>query len=276
MVFTKSDIIGILDEYKLSFYNTAYTALSQPDSRNLKKYRVAVRRLISFNYLIQLLAGGGYYKPIRKELKRIIKDFNPIRDNQVLLKIVNQAIENNKNLESFKNYLLRSDDNYIDANIFYDLPKQFRRINTFLIWQKLYISTNFPNNQELTKKFENSYSQLEGELCDEFSKVNIHDSDSIHHLRLTIKKFRYFDEAAQKIYNKKLKYDNIIELQDIMGEIQDISVLQKQIKKYIHSSEKSSTEAIESYYNEMQSQKTEKIGEMILQINRNMNIEANC
>lgn len=275
MLFTKNDIINILDEYEKNVYACSYNALSKPEGRNLKKFRVAVRKLIAFNYFIRLLTGDGYYSIIKKELKKIIKDFNPIRDHQVMLKIIDKSLSVNQGLEDYKKYLMHSDDHFIDADLYYKLPKIFNRLKNYLIWQRIYIHYNFPTNEAVNRNIDKSYQTLESELNIGFNTVDRKDEESIHKLRLAVKKFRYIDEVTQKLYNKKSKYNNIEQLQDIMGKIQDISVLQKSIKNYIKSSKKANGNDIEQYYSEMANQKERQIDEMMMYIRQSLHPKLN-
>ncbi len=272
MTISKYNLLSILEEHKNNFFQSAKVALTDPVGKNLKKYRVSVRKLIAFNHFILLISGGGYYKVIEKELKKIIKDFNPIRDNQVLLKIVNLSISKNKKLENLKSYLEHSDNSLLDSNIYFKISKQFQVISTLLIWQKFYITTNFPDNEVIENNIDNTYKQLENNLNIGFHNVNRTDGKSIHKLRIAIKKFRYIDQIAEKFYNKKSKYSNIEELQEIMGQIQDINVLQKSIMDYMDSNQKISDNSVENYYEEIEQQKEEKIEEMMIQIRKNLNI----
>lgn len=273
MKFSKNNIISILDEHRNNFFLSAKIALATPTGKNLKKYRVSVRKLIAFNHFILLISGGGYYKVIEKELKKIIKDFNPIRDNQVLLKIVNRSISKNKKLDNLKSYLEHSDSNLLDSNIYFKVSNQFKLISTLLIWQKFYISMNFPTNEVIERNINYTYIHLEEDLDYGFHNIDRNDSNTIHKLRLAIKKFRYIDQIAEKLYHKKSKYNNIEQLQDIMGQIQDISVLQKSITEYIKSNQKETDIAVEKYYKEMENNKEEKIDELMLQIRKNLNNE---
>ncbi len=223
--------------------NSFLQALSQAEydiaSVNIHKLRVATRRLMSINCIIEVLSNDGYYYPLRKELKRVIKLLNPMRDTQVQIKIVGRAIETGDDIEDFYLYLLNKERKFLERFAVKNSMPANHKISTLLLWQKQFAETQITEDKFTNISIIQAFENIEQELKMKIDKVNKSDEDSIHDLRLITKKYRYMVEIIAKLFpENQIHIKDLKRLQKAMGKIQDLHVLQIEFDKYLTNTQK--------------------------------------
>ena len=231
----KQQFVVLLKSYTDSFLYALHRADYDIASANIHKLRVATRRLMSINCIIDVLSNDGYSTAIKKELKKVIKILNPMRDTQVQIKIVGKAIENGDDIEEFYLYLLNQEKKYLDK---YNAPNRsqtsFYKISTLLLWQKQYTETHIAKDKFGNTSIIQAFENTEKELKLRIENVNKSDDETIHELRLITKRYRYMVEIIAKLFpENQIHIKELKRLQNSMGKIQDLHVLLLELDRYI-------------------------------------------
>lgn len=195
--------------------------------------RVSIRRMITIDRVMNKIIPNDNVSSVISYLKSQIKIFNPLRDTQVIMIKIQEMIQIHPTLEIFDSELKERENNYILS-----LKKQI---------QNLSFPRIKPAFEELNELFNvsNVSDRIISALIincinSSFTKVielnDIASSDnrrSLHKVRLAFKKLRYQIEAFSKIINyPENRRKDIGKFQDILGAIQDNSVLMKNIKEF--------------------------------------------
>lgn len=230
----KRQFVALLKSYSNSFLH----ALNQADydiaSVNIHKLRVATRRLMSINCIIEVLSHDGYYLPIKKELKKVIKLLNPIRDTEVQIKLVGKAMENGDNVEEFYLHLINKERRLLEEFSSNTKMLDYSKISTLLIWQKQFAETQVADNNFANTSIILAFENIEKELKLRIENVNKSDEKTIHDLRLITKQYRYMVEIIANLFpENQIHIKELKRLQKSMGKIQDLHVLFIELDNYM-------------------------------------------
>lgn len=223
--------------------------LDDNDIEILHKTRVAARRLLALFKVFKPVFPKKKYNKIYDPLYNFKNMLGPVRENDVLLKMVGEYIleftqqevkaimlffakikndnitareklYKNKDLKEFKNHkdkLLNFYDKYLSR------PK--KKIDTFDI------NLSFRENAILT--FPNLYEKVNKY----FDKVYKHPRNKLemHRMRIKAKPIRYTMEYYLNAFGKDFKecYDDIKKFVETTGEIHDIDVITSHIDNYL-------------------------------------------
>lgn len=191
--------------------------------------RVDLRKLMSISELT--LNFKSVDQKNRKYLKKMQKLFSSTRDIHVAVDYVKDNFNEPETLEfiEYLNALRTERENLLrDGLIEFNTPKLLKRID------KLTAAAS-------ASEFKNSFlSTLRTKLDDSFLEVvkNIEliektDITTIHKVRISLKHFRYLFEIHNLIFkDEKERLTSLKNLQDWLGEIQDLTVLSKLLKDY--------------------------------------------
>ncbi len=189
--------------------------------------RVSLRRLMA---LIDMLASLHFDEKKalavdKKSLKRLQKRFSPIRDIHVSEKYIS---ENMASLCDSKSYLewLNSQKITIEETLKNDLNdvnfSDYLRVKNNLI----HLLTKKTAGLSLTKSLFSTLDDIFLETIEKLEKLNLSNLDTFHSVRISLKGFRYTLEILNILDSGyKSSLDDLKQLQDYLGEIQDLTVL---------------------------------------------------
>lgn len=230
----KRQFVALLKLYTNSFLHALNQANYDIASVNIHKLRVATRRLMSINCIIEVLSHDGYYLPIKKELKKVIKLLNPIRDTEVQIRLVGKAMENGDDIEEFYLHLLNKEKKYLDKFAPNRSSADNHRITTMLIWQEQFAEAQIGVDKFANSSIIQAFENIEKELKLRIENVNKSDEETIHELRLITKKYRYMVEIIANLFpENQIHIKELKRLQKSMGKIQDLYVLLIELDNYM-------------------------------------------
>ncbi len=234
-------LLDNLKNYSEVFEQKFLDCRSSLSETNVHDLRVSMRRLMAFTNLIYNVYSDRYTKSVFKELKKILKALNPLRDVQVQMLAIEQNLESAPYLTNYFHYLKLKEESLID-DIKHQLTDSY--INT-IVGLVLFIRIELKNKlrqeqfdiQAFYQKTHESFN-----LMLEKSKQIIPEViDTIHFLRLAFKKYRYTLEVMKpysEINNKTMR--KMKKIQDILGAIQDNNVQFELIDTYLKSIDETS------------------------------------
>ena len=214
-------------------------------------FRVATRRMLSFLDMLRTLMQDPKIQKLRRALKNQLDDLDDLRDAQVLLADISEAIRETPALQSFQEYLRHEEKKLLRA-----ARKEIKSLKIVSFSKRI---------GKLIQKIEElEQADLEGNLLsaiDEafavvnqrYALIDPQEPATIHRLRIAFKKFRYMVEVVYPIL-QGLPADHLKKLHDYqaaMGDIQDMEVaLQKLADFDEQSTAPHDLEPVRLYYKE--------------------------
>ena len=209
---------------------------------NVHDLRVSMRRMMAFTNLIYNVYSDCYTKSVSKELKKILKALNPLRDIQVQILALEQNLEATPFLSNYFQYLKLKEDSLI-AEIKLLLTEKFiNTIEGLILFIRMELRNKLKQEHfDIHSFYEKTFESFN--LVLERSKQIIpEDINTIHFLRLAFKKYRYTIEVMKPysgMSNKTMR--KMKKIQDILGAIQDNNVQFELIDAYIKSIDETSS-----------------------------------
>lgn len=206
------------------------------DSDAVHDLRVTIRRFLTLIELITSLEPTIRMVDLHKDLKKIIKRFNKIRDLQVQLELTKLfTIEELRSI-SFTTSL--------EDGIFYEnesLRKFFKKGKLIEIEGRLFF--RYLNVKNILCKIDFDASKFFAvgrkqylNLSKQISLIEKNNYPTYHKARLEFKKFRYLMEIFQSIFQiELLRMKDLQEIQSVLGRIQDHWVFHNLLRDYVFS-----------------------------------------
>lgn len=196
-------------------------------------FRVSIRRMTSFLFLLSNFTDVPYLYELQKTLKKILKSLNPVRDSQVEVLMLKNLIFKFPVLYTFYIHLLNQELALADKAAKIIDNTDIEGIDSLIFFLKLHVKEKFENIGFSVDKLNEIKKSAYDDLINKYSYASIGDPDSIHKVRLALKKFRYIEEAMKPL-NKlpKAKLKKMKSLQDLLGEIQDYTVIIDRISSF--------------------------------------------
>jgi CHAD domain-containing protein len=188
----------------------------------------------------------------------------PLRDAHVQLAKLCEAKNKNPELLALYQIWVWKEFELINAldRIF---NEEFRdKLKMELIFHKIKIDEDFKTIDMSSENIISWAEEMRGATELKKTKINIDDENTIHDYRLAIKKYRYVVEIVCEAFpNQKIHLKSLKKMQNLMGQIQDISVFERAIVKTMKNiSEKTSIE-VNNYLMELRADKQLLINNLI-------------
>ncbi len=227
-------ILDKLEDYTEVYFKTLNQCNLSFSEKHIHDYRVSIRRMVSLLKFINSLVPNVYSTNLLKHLKSKMKLLSPIRDVQVqLLRI--SAFENKyHDLQDFYFYLIRREKDLIQQTQYKIIESGNVLVEGNLIWLKVKLKEIFRELTISDDDFLIQYSILKERLANSIKEMSKDSDESIHNLRLSFKKYRYYLEIICRIFpDNKEEIKRLRKLQNTMGAIQDIYVISNSMNNYI-------------------------------------------
>ncbi len=206
-------------------------------------FRVAARRLLSSLDLLRALIQDPRIRKLRRILKDQLDNLDDLRDVQVLLADISEAIHETPILQPFQEYLARREKKLLRR-----AHKQIKLLKTADLSRRI---------QKLTKTIETfsadgqdtglfpAVDEAYAIVTQRYELIDPAHPATIHRLRIAFKKFRYMVEAVYPIL-ENFPADHLKRMHDYqtsMGDIQDMEVALQELAPV-------DSEPLRSYYKE--------------------------
>lgn len=195
--------------------------------------RVATRRLLAVLDLLRTLNPHPRIQKTRRALKNQLNEFDDLRDVQVMLVDVSEAVTSFPELKPFEKWLLDRERRFlrkarkqIAKSKSSDLEKRVEQIHASI--QENAKSRSF--QARLLEAVDNAYLRA----MQSYGQVDASQSATIHRLRIVFKKFRYLVEIAHPFLKKypDSHLERMHEYQSKMGLIQDVEIFLNTLKDF--------------------------------------------
>ncbi len=190
--------------------------------------RVALRRLMALTEIMYPLleVSKRRSKNNIKLMKQKFKTFGPLRDIHTSILYIDDMKNDFPDLESFLKHL-----NILEEDLSKKLSKEFNKMEISDLKE---ISESLQKKMSKISKTDDIYKMLLASARTSFEdvislleKADSDDIKSIHKVRIAFKKFRYMIEVIDSINPVGRDFhDNMKAVQDILGNIQDLSVVE--------------------------------------------------
>jgi CHAD domain-containing protein len=228
--FLDKEIRSAWEKYKLELIRCK-SYISEEAVHDL---RVSIRRLITVINAVITIHSDIYSIEIKKILKKQLKLFSTLRDTQVQILFLRKFYYSHPVLYNFYVKLLAKEKELVNG-----IVNDIRKINQddlqglFLFFRMNLIQTVLKNKPNITPLVENSEA-IYILLLDSIESASQNDPASIHTVRLVFKKFRYSMEILEGILKiPKALMKNMHTFQTLLGEIQDATVLLRDLKVFV-------------------------------------------
>ncbi len=220
----------------LKFYNQNFQLVKKKFSeKSVHDLRVTIRRFLAIiNVLNKEISDFGYLYILRKRLKKELKLYNPLRDNQVQMIKIERLSQSFPIMTNYFEFLKRKELEILNE-IKENIDKQsLEEINESVFFLKLQLKQLLPKSEVTKSSLVRSAYDAYLVVLQRSSNLDKNDLDSFHQLRLAFKKFRYIMEFIQPIlYLPDTYFKTLKGFQDILGEIQDNRVLLENLNYWI-------------------------------------------
>ena len=197
------------------------------------KLRISCRRLLSLIQLLQALTPEPGLRKLRKSLKAQLDNFDELRDTQVMLLEVADSIDSFPDLASYQQYLQHNEQRLLAR-----APSLIQNLDTsvqtaLLEKAQKKLATEFGKNA-LTAQILGIIDNCYGRVMTQFQLIDPTHPDTLHQLRIAVKKFRYMLAASQELL-PTLPEQHLQQLQAYLtrlGEIQNSCVLLDNLNRF--------------------------------------------
>ncbi|MCX7735335.1 MAG: CHAD domain-containing protein [Candidatus Kapabacteria bacterium] len=227
-------ILNSIDKV-LNFYIRNFQDVKKKFSeKSVHDLRVTIRRFLAILNVLNHHISIGYLIILKKRLKKELKLYNPLRDNQVqMLKIESLSLQ----FPILMNYLefLRAKELELLNSIKEKINLwSIDEINEDVFFLKLQLKQELPKSRTGISDLVKSGYEEYLNVLERSAKLDKNNLDSFHQLRLAFKRFRYTMEFLQPILNPPDSYFKELKgFQDILGDIQDNRVLLENLNYWI-------------------------------------------
>jgi len=227
-------ILSSIDKV-LMYYNQNFKDVKKKFSeKSVHDLRVTIRRFLAVLNVLNKEVSSGYVQLLRKKLKKELKLYNPLRDNQVQMLKIEKLTSIYPILSNFYNFLKVKELEILNIIKTKLENKSADEINEAVFFLKLQLKQIIPKSQiSKTALIKRAYDEYQSVL-ERSSQLDKNNLDSFHKLRLAFKRFRYTMEFLEPFLNLTNTYFKQLKgFQDILGEIQDNRVLFENLNHWI-------------------------------------------
>lgn len=212
--------------------------------------RSAARRMLAFIQLSNSVSPRPRLEKLNRAFKDQVEEFDDLRDTQVVLAEISEALRDLPQLQEFEHYLQGVERSLLKA-----LRKRLKVIDLFEV------SKRIRRMRESLKAESNSDGELVSQVLQAVDEaylitkqrqkwINPAQASTIHHVRLAFKTFRYMVEIIHPLL-PAFPSENLKQMQDyqsLMGEIQDVEVIMQTLSDAPVYTATFDTEPIRRYY----------------------------
>jgi len=194
--------------------------------------RVATRRMMAIIRLLHAIAPHPRLQKIIRTLKKQLDEFDDLRDTQVILAEVSEAVQQLPKLLAFQKYEQRQ-----ELQLLREVRKQIRKFDTKVLTRRIrktrdsiQASDNELLETEILQAVDDAFMIAKQRL----ELVDTNRPPTIHRVRIAFKTFRYMVEIIYPLL-KEYPADllkNMHDYQSLMGEVQDAEIFIQTLSEF--------------------------------------------
>jgi CHAD domain-containing protein len=210
-------------------------ARSKTSEGSVHDLRVSTRRLIAMLDMTQALSKDNHIPKLQRRFKKVLKRMGPLRDLQVQLGTVSRLRQAGL-VQDFKRTLERRERRAVDkirkqlmkhakrrlAVRVKDVRSEFTRLQ-----QKL-------NDDAIHRSIERTLKARRNEFLTSRRRFQPADADTLHKMRIALKKYRYSVEAALPVLGNSAKERarDMQTFQKLLGDTRDVELLRAELERW--------------------------------------------
>jgi CHAD domain-containing protein len=191
--------------------------------------RTAARRMLAFLQLLNSISPRPRLEKLNRAFKDELEEFDDLRDTQVVLADISEALQELPQLQEFEHYLQDVEKSLLKA-----LRKKLKVIDLFDVSKRIRRmreSLKTESNDSLVSHILQAVDEAYLVTTQRQKWINPAQASTIHHVRIAFKSFRYMVEVIHPLLpgfpSENLKQMN--DYQSLMGEIQDVEVIMQML-----------------------------------------------
>ncbi len=221
-----SPLAEALDDRWTKYCVNLETCLQAFSEKAVHDVRVSTRRLLALIDLLRALPNSPPLKSLRRALKAQLDGYDDLRDTQVMLLKVTEALGEVPELAPYEAHLqqretklLQSAAQHIQALDLEELTQHIQTARQFLL--------NFTDQETLCRTLPQATDDIYAAVLRRYGKVDASRPATIHRLRIAFKKLRYTLEILRPLLPDlpARLFKDMHAYQTNMGDIQDMEVL---------------------------------------------------
>ncbi len=210
--------------------------------------RSAARRMLAVIQLLNSISPRPRLEKLNRAFKAQLDQFDDLRDTQVILAEISEAIQELSQLQTFEDYLRE-----LEKSLLKTLRKKLKVIDLFDVSKRIRRmreSLKGESNDDLPLQIFQSIDDAFLITKQRQDWVNPAQATTIHRVRIAFKTFRYMVEIVRPlladfpIENLKLMND----YQSLMGEIQDVEIIMQALADAPAHTSSFDPEPVRRYY----------------------------
>ena len=220
-----------LDQHWQVYRNALKACRNTLTENHLHDLRLAIRQLLAVLDLLQSITDKAAPSTLKRQLKHQLDHFDTLRDTQVMLLTMSETGDSGPDFAAFANYLqqqarqlLKRNRAFVQAIQPQPLRRKFKRLQHPI--------QRHPPQQGWDAAAQHALRQAFNNVMQRQQQLDLQQSDSLHRLRIAIKKFRYLQIAAQPLLAQSLDPDACKSSLKWLGQLQDAAVLQRSLAAF--------------------------------------------
>lgn len=206
-----------------------------PSEKSVHDARVSLRRIMSAVEILDTVSqtDDSAAKKHLKRLKEIHKLFSPIRDTHISIIYAQEMLPDFPSMGTFLEYLTSR-----EKRLSFKLQKKLSDIDTYPLRKIskaviLKIGERF-GESELTNELRSIADRAFEEVAALIDIVDTESLESVHKVRIAFKRFRYMVELLDELLPvEEYMLNGMKAVQDELGAIQDITVVEELLQRFI-------------------------------------------
>ncbi|HYR87092.1 MAG TPA: CHAD domain-containing protein [Terriglobia bacterium] len=240
-------LLPSVDKSWKQFSSAWKKARAKGSEKAVHDLRVSTRRLIATLELAGAISKGKEIAGVQKQFKKVLKRMGPLRDIQVQLENLSQirAIDP---INDFKRSLERRERREI-GSITKDLKRRrMRRLSEGLrLVHAAYEKPPKPlDNATVRRSIDSLVAIRHRAFWRARSRFKPENQETLHSMRIALKKLRYVVEAAQPILGRWAgkRSREMHACQQLMGDTRDLDILKTRLEKWAHKKGRKVADAV--------------------------------
>jgi CHAD domain-containing protein len=228
-------LLSSMDKSWKQFSTAWKKARAKGSDKAVHDLRVSARRLIASLELTRALFGETGIEDLRKRFKKVLKRMGPLRDVQVQLENLSQIHEIGP-VKEFKRLLRRREREEIRL-VRKDLKQRRRKRlheEMTLVLSRFEAAGNTFDNVTVRQAIDRLLGLRHREFWRARSRFKPSNEETLHNMRIALKKLRYVVEAAQPVLGSwaRQRARQMHDCQQLMGDTRDVQILKDQLEAW--------------------------------------------
>ena len=233
--------------------------------------RVATRRLIAVIDVVNPIVESEQLRRSRRRLKRLLSSMNALRDSEILRRDLTPLARRFRALSPLLTGIRRTQRDLLSTASAGSSRIDLAELENSLAFAISALGTTLtqPGGREaMATLVRAGYASAYLRFVHDLSRIAVRNPDSFHRLRVGLKRLRYTCEVLRplQIGPQRAEIRNMATLQTVLGDLQDLMVLQRAIQGYASNDARDPGGSLIQVFRLLDMRKSKAISEALLAI----------